>query len=438
MACFAAGKERLINSRPAAQAPTGATRKLLVIDTAWTLEAIRERQLEHSVTCRDLEGFFSHVWSVHPFATLLTSDGWTPRFGKQITYEISPRHTFIEGKVGRFRALRRLFTVNFLLGQASLFFFLLKLMRREHISVIRTGSPLYIGVFAWALARILGIPFVVRVGGNHDKFFETTGQPVEPRLMRSRKIEKLVERFIFPRADLVAGANQDNLDFALANGAHHDRSTLFRYGNLVDSRHFVDPERRQLDQSTLRSLGINARSFLLYVGRLERIKQTDHVVKVLAEVRRRGFYVKAVLAGEGRMREELERQAGEFGVEDQLILPGNVGQQLLAQLYPAAAVVVSPHTGRALAEAALGGAPVVAYDIDWQGELVETGKTGHLVPHGDVAGMSDAVACLLADTALANSLGRALRERALDMFDPEALNEHEREEYRKLLARFAE
>src|SRR5947208_12743681 len=110
-----------------------------------------------------------------------------------------------------------------MLSQMDLFLRLAGLIRRERISVIRTGSPLYIGLFAWGLSRVTGIPFVIRVGANHDKYFQTTGQPLEPRLMRSRRIEKLVERFVLRRADLVAGANQDNLDFALANGARPER-----------------------------------------------------------------------------------------------------------------------------------------------------------------------------------------------------------------------
>jgi len=57
-------------------------RKLLVLDTAYTLEMIQQRKLQFSVTCRDLDGFFDHVWSVHPFATLLTSDAWGPRYGR--------------------------------------------------------------------------------------------------------------------------------------------------------------------------------------------------------------------------------------------------------------------------------------------------------------------------------------------------------------------
>ena len=43
------------------------TLRLLVLDSSYCLEAIRSRGLERSVTCRDLGGFFGHVWTVHPF-----------------------------------------------------------------------------------------------------------------------------------------------------------------------------------------------------------------------------------------------------------------------------------------------------------------------------------------------------------------------------------
>ena len=114
-------------------------------------------------------------------------------------------------------------------------------------------------------------------------------------------------------------------------------------------------------------------------------------------------------------------------------MPGNVDQQMLAQLLAKAAVVVSPHTGRALTEAALAAAPIVAYDVDWQSELIETGCTGTLVNHDDIPGLGRAVIDLLDNPELRRRLGRAVRKRALDMLDPAALNEHERQAYRKLL-----
>jgi glycosyltransferase involved in cell wall biosynthesis len=420
--------------RPTKRASAAAPR-LLVLDTSYTLEMIRERGLEDSVLCRDLDGFFDHVWTVHPFSTLLTSDAWGSRYGRSATHELNARHSFIEGKVGRYRVLRRLFPLNFLISQIALFIKLLRLISAEKISVIRVGDPLYLGLFGWALSRVSGAPFVVRVGGNHDKVFETTGRGLQPRLMPNRKVEKCVERFVFKRADLVAGANQDNLDFALANGARPERSTLFRYGNLLDKRHFVEPAQRPSAAQALEQLGLEPKKFLLYIGRLEAVKHADDVVRVLAEVRARGHDVKAVLAGDGQMRPALVELARGMGVEDHVILAGNRDQDWLATVIPSAAAIVSPHTGRALLEAALGAVPIAAYDVDWQGELVETGVTGELVPHLAIRHLAESVTRFLSDPAYAQAMGSAARRRSLEMHNPASLDAHERTEYAKLLRR---
>ena len=217
-------------------------RKLLVLDSSYSLEAIRSRSLEDSVTCRDLEGFFEHVWSVHPFATLVTSDKWMSKYGRFKFHKLNSSHTFIEGKIGKFKFLQWLPSLNFLISQIDIFFALIRLIRKKKINVIRSGDPLYLGLFGLALSRLCGVPLALRIGANYDKSYETTGKPRQAKLFQARWIEKIVEQFVFKHADLVAGANQDNLDFALANGAKPEVSTLFRYGNLIDKQHFVDPQ----------------------------------------------------------------------------------------------------------------------------------------------------------------------------------------------------
>lgn len=411
-------------------------RRLLVLDTAFALEAIRTRGLEDSITCRDLGGFFEHVWSVHPFATLVTSETWTDKFGKPEYHDIAPGHTFIDGKMGRFAILRKFPGLNFLIGQIAIFRQLRKLVSRQGIDVIRAGDPLYLGVFGLLLARICGVPLVLRIGANYDKIFETTGRPAQPRLFFSRRVEKVVERFVLSRADLVAGANQDNLDFAIENGAQIDRTTLFRYGNLIDKRHFKEPGTRGDCQRELAAFGLEPRKFLLYIGRLEKVKHPDDVIRVLAEVRRRGHEVKAALVGDGGMRPSLVALAKDLGVCEHVIFCGNQNQGWLSAVIPKAAVVVSPHTGRALSEAALGAAPIVAYDLDWQRELISTEITGELVRHNDWAAMADAADRYLTDTEYATRMGGAVRERALRILSPETLDQHEREQYALLLNRF--
>ena len=412
--------------------------KLLVLDGAYTLEAVRQRGQEAQVLYRDLDCFFEHVWSVHPFASLLTSEEWSPRYGKPQTHQLSPRHTFIEGKVGRFTWLKAIFPLNFLISQIDLFLRLRRLIRRERISAIRAPDPLYVGLFGLALARSTGIPLVVRVGANNDELRRFTGKPVNPRLLRTQRLEEAVERFVLSRADLVAGANQDNLDFALAHGARRERSTLFRYGNLIDPRHFVDPAKRPSNAELLAELGLEHQQFIINVGRLAdtaSVKHPEDVLQVLKFLGEAGLAVKCVIVGDGPLRSRLLQLAEELGVGDRLIMAGSRSQEWLAGVFPSAAVNVCPHAGRALSEGALAAVPTVAYDVDWQRELIETGKTGMLVEYRDVTGMANATKWLLENRDEAAALGRNLRARALEMLDPERLTAHEREEYRSLLAR---
>ena len=351
-------------------------KKLLVLDTSYSLEDIIKRGILKSVICRDLDGYFKHVWTVHPFATIVTSAEWASKYGKPVTHQLEPAHTFIEGKIGRFNWLRKIFPLNFLIGQIGLYFSLKQLIKKEQISVIRSGDMLYLGLFSWLLSRSCKIPFIVRVGGNNDKVFETTGQPIMKRLFFNRKIEKKVERFVLSRADLVAGANQDNLNFALANGASIEKSTIFRYGNLLDEGHFIEPQKRKEGISLLNAIGLNPYEFFLYIGRLEKVKHPDHVLQALSDVRKKGYDIQLLFVGVGTMLDELKEMVVKLGVENKVVFAGNQNQEWLSRIIPLTAAVLSPHTGRALSEAALAGVPIVAYDIDWQSEIIENEETG--------------------------------------------------------------
>ncbi len=407
--------------------------EMLVLDASYTLEMMHEWGTLHSVTCRDLGGFFTHVWSVHPFASMLTSEKWATRYGAPSYHKLATSHTFIEGKVGRFKILKKFFLLNFLLSQLGLFLRLLFLIYRRPIKIIRVGDPLYLGLFGLALSRLTGVPLVIRVNGNNEKLRESTGKPLYPRMLRSMDFERKIERFVFPRADLVAAPNKDNLDFSIAAGAKSDRVTIFRYGNLLAPEHLADPAMRSIDAELFRRISIEPKRYLLCVGRLQPLKYPDDVIRVLAEVRRKGRDIKLVFAGEGDMLGALRELAAQLGVLDHVIFAGNQNQSALAQLNTFALSVVSPLTGRALSESALCGAAIIAYDIDWQGELIITGQTGILCPHRSCQSMAEGVELYIGDPDFALRMGAGARRLALSMLDPELLDEHERHEYSALI-----
>ncbi len=414
-------------------------RRLLVLDTSYSLETLRANQQEASVTCRDLGGYFDHVWTAHPFASLVTSEAWSARCGPPVEFRVSSRHTFIEGKIGHFGLPGPLAALDLLVAQGGILHRLVRLVREQNISVVRAGDPLAMGLYAWAIARWCGIPFLVRLAANYERLRQQTGRPMMPRLGRSVIIERAVERFVLARADVVAAVNEDNRQYAIGMGVCPDRTTVFRYGNLVDPRHFADPHTRPAGRALLEELqpALTRNPFLLCIGRLEPAKMPDHAVRVLATLRADGLNPWLLMVGDGRMRLHLKALADQLGVGEQVIFAGARDQEWLAQIIPHASVALSPLTGRALSEVALGGAPTVAYDADWQGELIRPWQTGALVPNRDVNAMAAAAAMFLRDPLLARRMGDQLRRASLDMMDPGRLDAHERGVYDRLFARFA-
>lgn len=407
-------------------------RRAMVVDTAYTLREVKERSLEQAITCRDLAGFFVHVWTVHPLVGASRPDG-PEALGRLRVVPFSPRHTVIEAPLTRFSSLRRFPRANFLLAQAALAARLGAIIRRRDVRILRIGDPYYQGILGLTLARLHGCRLVLRVGANQDELYEATGRLAYPRLFRTRAAEQRVARFVLARVDLVAGANRNNADHAIRAGARADRVTLFRYGNVVNPIHFADPKDRPMRASVREEIGLGSRRLLLYVGRLEPVKRAADLIEVLARVLPHVPDAGLVLVGDGSLRERMRERAATLGVVQQVAFVGLRNQAWIAAAAVEASVIVSPHMGRALVETALAGTPMVAYELDWQAELVETGRTGVLVAAGDVGAMAAAIVDLLADDERRRALGAAARERAFNMMAPSRLDAHERRCYEWVL-----
>jgi glycosyltransferase involved in cell wall biosynthesis len=91
------------------------------------------------------------------------------------------------------------------------------------------------------------------------------------------------------------------------------------------------------------------------------------------------------------------------------------------KLMAAADVVVFPalenHFARPAIEAAAMGRPVIASRLPTLEEIVDDGKSGLLVPPGDVAALAGAIRRVLEDRSLAEALGARGRAQAEERFD---------------------
>jgi len=407
---------------------------MLVFDTAYTYKIMIERKVAVIVTGRDLGGYFDHIWTCHPVASLLEAEDSPERFGRPVVHELAPGHTVIEGRIGRYRWLAWCPPLNFLLAQIDLIDLLLRVVDEQKIRIVRAEDPHYNGILAWLVSRLRKLPLMIGVWGNPGAVRRVTGVPLTPRLFRRVRVEEIVERFVLRRADRVMAQNEDNRGFVVAAGVPHDRTTIFRIGNVLHESHFTAPTARGDGRMELAALGVADQDTILTISRLQELKLVHHVILAVKRLKDRGRRVTALFVGEGPFRAEMETLAASLGVSDQILFCGNREQPWLARVIPVVSAVVSPLTGRALGEAALGGAPVVAYDIDWHSELIETGETGELVPYLDHDAMADAIERLLNDPETARRMGCELRGRAMNMLDPAAADRAQIAAYQALLA----
>jgi glycosyltransferase involved in cell wall biosynthesis len=130
-------------------------------------------------------------------------------------------------------------------------------------------------------------------------------------------------------------------------------------------------------------------------------------------------HAKFLFVGEGRERDALEAQVRAAGLAERVIFAGF--QDDVLPWVGAMDILVLPTIekegfGRVLVEAGAMEKPVISTDIGGMAEVVEQGKTGLIVPAGEVAQLADAMTLLLRDEELRRSMGRAGRARALAHF----------------------
>lgn len=178
---------------------------------------------------------------------------------------------------------------------------------------------------------------------------------------------------------------------------------------------------------------------LLSVGRLIPIKGHELLLRSFAEARRDVPALELEVAGEGPLRAELDALAVQLGVGDAVRFVGRVSP--IAPAYERAAVVVVPSLGEGFGmvalEAAERGRAVIASAVGGLPEIVDDGRTGILVPSGDVSALSAAIVDLTIQLERAAAMGRAARERALQEFSLDRCADRIDELYRSALARRA-
>lgn len=404
----------------------------MFIDSSYTLAEIRARRMTHVLSIRHLGDYWNQVISAHPLDMRGTAEDAEPRFGRTLVETIDPNHRFVRGRFGRFKALSRISILNAILALLDFTRTLVRLARKEKIDAVRAGDPLLCGAIGLVVSRLAGAGLVIRIPANNDLIRASTGKPTQARFTRTITIEEWLEKAVISRADAIIAPSENYADFAVSKGALREKIHIVRYGSMVDPAHQVPPADRPPVQDPTLAVRLSERPWMFHIGRLSEIKRIEDCFDVLEILAQQGLDVGLLLVGDGPLRGALETRVEDAGLADRVLFLGNVSQPELIALLPYAAVVLSPLTGRALAEAAFAARPVVAYDLDWQGDLVRTNETGILVGESDTEAMAAGVRQFLEDQDFAERMAAAIRERAMKILSPELAHANERAAYKSL------
>ena len=175
--------------------------------------------------------------------------------------------------------------------------------------------------------------------------------------------------------------------------------------------------------------GVDARvPMVLSVGRLDRVKGHDVLLRAFPRVLDRVPGARLVIVGDGGDRAALAALAAELGIAQAVRFAGQLRAAEVRGHLRAARVFVLPSRSEglpiALLEAMAAGVPVVATAAGGTPEVLE-GGCGVLVPPEDAAALGEAVAALLLDAAAQRSLSRTGRQRAAAFSAPAALAAYE-------------
>ncbi len=203
------------------------------------------------------------------------------------------------------------------------------------------------------------------------------------------KLTQLLTRYLYPRADIIV---------AVSRGIAHDLESLPTIGKQM-IRIIYNP----IDIPAVNELACQNMSHpwfsageppvILGVGRLSEQKDFAMMIRAFSVIRR-SRNARLLILGEGDKRRELENLVTELGLEDDVALPGFVGNPYYFIKHAAIVGVSSKWEGmiNVIIEAIAIGTPVVSTDChSGPAEILENGRIGQLIPVGDVGAFAAAI-----------------------------------------------
>jgi glycosyltransferase involved in cell wall biosynthesis len=261
--------------------------------------------------------------------------------------------------------------------------------------IVHVSAPDPLGRAAQGYAMERRIPLVASLHTRFETYWDYYGLGFIRGI-----IERYLQRF-YRRCDVVLAPNRPLADMLVADGVDPSRIAIWSRG--VDRAKF-DPARRSMAWRAAHGIAVDEVA-VLFFGRLVREKGIADFAAAFDRATLPN--ARAVVVGEGPAHVEFAR--GLPGA----VFTGHLSGETLGEAVASADVLLNPSATEAFGnvnlEAMAAGLAVISADAPSSRTLIDHGRSGLLVPPGDVAGYAAALAKLAADPALRRRLGQAAR-----------------------------
>lgn len=256
-----------------------------------------------------------------------------------------------------------------------------KLVKKHEVEEIHCGRVIHEGVIALVVKMLTGVPYKCFV---HGEDVETAATSREHSLL-VRQVCKQTVRLIcnsHNSASLV-----ENLGFANKN-----KCNVLHPG--VDTEVFKPASH---DEVFRNQVGWKNKTVMLTVGRLQRRKGQDFLIKAMPELLKHKPDLHYAVVGRGELEKELRNLISDLGLEKNVTLHTNFSDEQLVKAYQQCDFFILPNRtiandiegfGMVLVEAQACGKYVIAGDSGGTRETMNLKETGHIIDCSSVSSLT--------------------------------------------------
>lgn len=289
-----------------------------------------------------------------------------------------------------------------------------RLVRAQAIDEIHCGRCLHEGFAAYLVSKLIGLPYICYV---HGEDVEAAALSREHKWMASRALNG---------AKLVV-CNSQNTASIVSEHWLNDKSRMRVLNPGVDTQRFVPAPR---DLNVRGQLGWSDRPVILTVGRLQRRKGQDMLLRALPDIVEQVPNVLYAIVGHGKERERLQQLVVDLNLSANVTFMSEIPDETMIECYQQCDVFALPNRtegrdiegfGMVLVEAQACGRPVLAGDSGGTAETMLVGESGLVVDCTRPAPLAHALNTLLQDPDLRQAMGEAGRAHVTGRLDWSAL-----------------